>query len=386
MRRSLIAIMAFLLASTSFASAPKEWTFLIYLNGNNNLDSYGAMNINQMEKIGSTAKINVIVQWASLANGKTQRLYITKDNDTAQVTSKVVEDMGQVDMGDYKSIIEFVKWGASKYPAKHYFVDVWDHGSGWHLKPGEPMKDISWDDISGNHITTKQLATALTESSKILGQKIDIYGSDACLMAMVEIADEVKDSVSVFLGSEETEPADGWPYDTFLAGWNKLPATATAADVTKVLTKAYVEYYKGKAEDITLSAFDLNFLEPLNQSLKKFASSFKGLSTNEVSKVSEATKKSTHFSSDDYVDLGDFLDNVKALKISKLSKSMLNEVSTNMKNFVITNETFMKAQGAAIWIPTDAYTYSNYADRYSQMSFEQQTHWGDVAKLIANAK
>src|SRR4051812_16677829 len=60
----------------------KEWTFLTFLNGNNNLDSFGALNINQMEQVGSTDQINIVVQWASLRNRRTQRLYITKDKDT----------------------------------------------------------------------------------------------------------------------------------------------------------------------------------------------------------------------------------------------------------------------------------------------------------------
>ena len=205
MRLKLIALLLTIFSNTGIinnafadpSAQPKEWTFLIYLNGNNNLDSFGKMNINQMEKIGSTAKVNIVVQWASLENGKTKRLYITKDSDTTTVTSKIVEEMGQVDMGDYHSVINFVKWGAENYPAQHYFVDIWDHGSGWHFKPGETMKDISWDETTGNHITTEQLATALSESSKIIGHKIDIYGSDACLMAMVEIANLMTDSVGV---------------------------------------------------------------------------------------------------------------------------------------------------------------------------------------------
>ena len=395
MRLILTALVALIFNLTSTTSAhaipsaqPKEWTFLIYLNGNNNLDSYGKMNINQMEKIGSTAKINVVVQWASLENKKTQRLYITKDADTSKVTSKIVEDMGQVDMGDYRSVIDFVKWGSQNYPAQHYFVDIWDHGSGWHLKPGETMKDISWDDVSGNHITTEQLATALTESSKIIGHKIDIYGSDACLMAMVEIAQQVNDSVSVFLGSEETEPADGWPYDALLAGWNKLPATSTSKDVANILTKEYANYYKAKNSNATLSAFDLNFLAPLNASIKKFSTSFNALNSGDLKKVNQAAKDSTHFADDDYVDFGDFIDHVQSLKIKKLNQSIITEINNNTKNFVISNNTvgFPKAQGVSIWIPTDSSTYSEYADSYSRMDFDHETQWGDVAKKIANAK
>src|SRR5690349_13871147 len=78
----------------------KEWTLLVFLNGNNNLDRFGALNINQMEKVGSTSDINIVVQWASWSRDGVQRLLVNKDTDTENVTSPVVENIGKVDMGD----------------------------------------------------------------------------------------------------------------------------------------------------------------------------------------------------------------------------------------------------------------------------------------------
>lgn len=392
--RSIIALLA-LFTSGIIVEAkaeptvqPKEWTLLLFLNGNNNLDSFGALNLNQIEKIGSTDKINVVVQWASLENGKTQRLYMKKDNDTEKVTSPVIEDMGQVDMGDYQSVIDFVKWGSEKYPAKHYMLDLWDHGSGWHFKKqGGVLKDISWDEISGNHITTEQLATALTQSAKIIGHKIDLYASDACLMAMVEIAAQMEDSVDVFAGSEEVEPGEGWPYDTFLASWNKLPKGGNAREVAKVLSEEYAKSYETSGRDVTFSAFDMNFLAPMNAAIRTFSDSFRKLNNSELAKVKTAVEKSTRFSSDDYVDFLDFIKNLKAQKIAKLGKTTISDVSNSTEQFIVANNTvgFPNAHGMSIWIPTDSYTYSQYADRYSRLKFDNATRWGDVAKAIANA-
>src|SRR4051794_5303634 len=78
------------------AKGVKEWTFLIFLNGNNNLDPFGKMNIKQMEKIGSTDQVNIVVQWASAARKSTaQRLYINKDpSGLSDVVSPVIQEMG----------------------------------------------------------------------------------------------------------------------------------------------------------------------------------------------------------------------------------------------------------------------------------------------------
>ena len=186
------AILLFYTVPSHAASdaAQKEWTVLVFLNGNNNLDSFGAVNINQMEKVGSTPDINIVVQWASYASDRTKRLYIQKGNGTSAVTSPVVEDFPRVDMGDVKTLNDFIAWGIQKYPAKHYFIDVWDHGGGWHRGTLRPY-DISLDEFTGHLITTKQLGQAMAQAAGLIGHKVDIYGSDACMMAMAEVATEI---------------------------------------------------------------------------------------------------------------------------------------------------------------------------------------------------
>jgi len=370
---------------------PKDWTFLIYLNGDNNLDSFGAFNINQMEKIGSNDNINIVVQWASLKNKGSQRLLIKKDANTQKVTSPVVQDQGVVDMGDWHSIVDFVQWGVKNYPAKHYFVDVWDHGSGWHEKfkkdgpqnGGMSPIDISWDDNSGNHITTQQLGLALKEAAKIIGHKVDIYASDACLMAMPEVAGEMADSVSVFAGSEETEPGEGWPYDLLLTRWTALSKAnkAEPADVAKILVEEYANYYKAKNSAVTFSAFDLSKWSDLTQSITKLGTSIKGLTATDKKKVLTAAGDAQSFAYSDYVDFVDFLAQLKIQKITALSTA-LDSVNSTASDFVIesSNVKFPRSHGMAVWIPSEAYTLKEYADKYSQLSFDNETHWSDALK------
>ena len=51
-----------------------------------------------------------------------------------------------------------------------------------------------------------RLSYALSQIKDVLGQKIDLVGMDACLMAMVEVAYEIKDYVNILVASQETEP------------------------------------------------------------------------------------------------------------------------------------------------------------------------------------
>ncbi len=393
MRRTLffLALSAFSLIlqpAQAGTRAPKEWTFLIFLNGHNNLDPFGAFNINQMERIGSTDKINVVVQWASIKNKTVKRLLVQRDNDTNKVSSPVIQDMGRVDMGDWRQLVEFVRWGKEKFPAQKYFVDIWNHGSGWHGKNGvidggfTPM-DISYDDLSGNHMTTQQMGLALNESAKILGQKIDLYGSDACLMAMIEIAHEVKDAVRVFAGSEELEPGEGWPYDALLSRWNSTP-NATPQAVAKILSEEYAKYYEKSRSNVTFSAFDLQNLPQLSASIRKFGESLKALGSSALGQVQQAAAKSQKFTNSDYVDFIDFMNNLKAAQVTSLNTSILSEVNAATRSVIIANNTvrYPRANGMAIWLPSTTYEYSRYADLYSRLTFDRDTYWGDFLKAM----
>ncbi|MBI3542428.1 MAG: hypothetical protein HY075_04025 [Deltaproteobacteria bacterium] len=393
---SCLLVSSFALASEAQQqpSAEKEWTLLVYINGNNNLDSYGAMDINEMEAVGSNSKINVVVQWASMAT-TTKRLLVKKDNDVNTVTSPILEDLGNVDMGDYRTLIDFIRWGVAKYPAKKYFIDVWNHGSGWHMQLKNQLvaagqakaTDISWDEKSGNHITTEQLGQAMAEAAKIIGHKVDLYGSDACLMGMAEVAAEMSESVETYVGSEETEALKGWPYDTLLQGWNALP-NATSQEVAKVLVREYVKSYQGGSQgtesSATMSAYDMSKLGGLNTAVKAFGDRIKKLDKAARQKLVSSAESSQKFAYSDYVDVLDFLDQSSKARIEGLEDTTrgLREAA---KTFIIANaatEAYAKAQGLAMWLPTDSYSFDGYSSRYKALRFNAATGWGEALQAL----
>ncbi|HNW45138.1 MAG TPA: clostripain-related cysteine peptidase [Elusimicrobiales bacterium] len=238
------------------AKAPKEWTIMVFINGKNNLEPYALKDMNEMELAGSTDKINIVTETGRIdgyddSEGDwkgTRRYLITKDADTEKLSSKMVQDLGKTDMGDYKSVAAFGLWAKKNYPAKKYMLIVWNHGSGWEkgLRRGVD-KGISYDDETDNHITTPQLGLAL----KGMGG-VDVYGSDACLMQMPEVDYELKDSAAYIVGSEETEPGDGYTYNTFLAPVAARPEM-TPAELAKTAVDAYSDHYNQQGTGSTQS-------------------------------------------------------------------------------------------------------------------------------------
>lgn len=382
---STVLVLTLALSSVQAATAEKEWTFLTYINGNNNLDSYGAGDINEMEKVGSTDYVNVVVQWASEATKQTKRLLVVKDNDPSNVTSPILENMGLVDMGSAKTLAEFIKWGVTNYPAKKYFINVWNHGNGWHFtSSGFKPTDLSYDELSGNHITTEELGQVLREAAAMIGHKISIYGSDACLMNMAEVAGEFSDAVEVMVGSEQTEPLDGWPYDDLLAGWKP---GMTAAQVGTVLTNTYVDsYMKGSqgSDEVTFSALDLTKFGDFSAAVKTLGAKLQQIDQTNISKVKTAFSAVLNFTMGDYRDFGDMLTNIKKQGLLA-DDPALSDAQKALKSLVIANRDtsrYANASGISLWLPTSSYTYDNYIKRYSGLTFNKTSYWADALKRI----
>jgi hypothetical protein len=397
----LLGICAFLAGSVLAQAAEpvRDWTLLVYMNGDNSLDTFGPVNLRQMETVGSTDHLNIVVQWASSQNGKTQRLLVKKSTDPSNVTSPIVQDLGVVDMGDYHSLEAFIEWGAANYPARHYFVDVWDHGSGWHsIEAMSTIRsrhlnptDISWDDGSGNSITTKQLGQAIADASQSIGQKIDIYGSDACMMGMAEVAAEMKDSASYFLGSQEVEPGAGWPYDTFLQRWTSNPSL-TAVQVSTALAEEYSKSYSGGSNgnsSATMAVYDLSKQDELEAAVTQLGASILKLAPEELSKVAAAANATQAFTDSDYGDLKDFANRIGENGTRGIGSENINAVMNAYQDYVISNEVTSNfasaANGVSIWLPKSQSDYSSYTALYETMNFEIRTGWGKAVEAIVNA-
>lgn len=366
------------------SSALKEWTFLVFINGHNNLSSFADMNIKDMEKTGSSDKVNIVVEWGSDSTKITKRLLVKKSTNPKKVTSPTIMELPNHDMGDYKNLVDFVKWGVKNYPAKHYFVAVWNHGSGWHRTGSVSARDISFDDNTGNVITTEQLGLAMQESARYIGRPVDIYGSDACLMQMIEVGAELKDSVDYMVGSQELEPGEGWPYSPFIKQWVANPIM-TAAQVSTLLSKEYKKAYDGGVyghkPDTTFSAIDLRQLPAMYDSLQTLQSSLRSLSTPQFAEVKKAIKNSMNFYYTDYVDLGDFLKKTQSLSFSRAIEG-LSSAQTALKEVVITadnGDSFVNASGLSIWLPT---SQTSELNRYDNLEFSQKTGWNQLVRQV----
>ena len=287
---------------------PAEWTIMVYSSAKNDLERFLLADLNEMELIGSSAKVNIVAEVgridgydASDGDWKgVRRYYITKDSDKTKMGSKMLQDMGMLDQGDYKTLAAFGKWAKTAYPAKKYMLIVSNHGSGWEKGAGSPLvtKGISYDEQSGNHINTPQLGLALKEIGKI-----DVFGTDACLMQMAEVVYEIKDSVDYIVGSEETEPGDGYTYNDFLGPVVKNPAMG-AIELGKQAVNAYANHYDGIDQGYTQSLAKASSIGKLLTETNAFAAAM--MASGDKTLAKSARGAAINYAMDENRDLYDF--------------------------------------------------------------------------------
>jgi hypothetical protein len=243
------------------AQAPASWTVLIYLDGDNNLEREAIDDFLEMSAVGSNADLNIVVQFDRIPGYDsryddwtgTKRFLVTQG--ITPEPANALADLGEANMGDPQTLIDFVAWGKSTFPAQRTAVIVWNHGDGWRsasfLK--RERKAIAWDDTNGRDaLDMAELRDALSTVTDAGTSPIDLLAFDACLMAMIEIDDQIRPYVRVRVASEETEPGTGYPFDDILADLRDHPEW-DAPELGVSIVERYYAAYEGE----TQSAVDL---------------------------------------------------------------------------------------------------------------------------------
>lgn len=366
-------------------SGPTEWTILVFLNADNDLERFGILNFNQMEQIGSTDQVKIVVQMDrspgfDTSNGDwtdTRRFLVTRDNDTLNMTSPVVEYMGEMDMGDPEVLADFIRWGQANYPAKKYCLVLWNHGSGWRSYSslsGTVPRNISFDDTSYTSIKTSDLPGALAAANPL----IDVLAMDASLMQMLEVAYEVKDSARYMVGSEESPPGEGYEYHRWLGRLVANP-TMSPAELCNVLVQEYVTAYTGRYS-VTQSAVDLSKITGVAQAADSLARALIPFASSSAAALSSARDTAQSYAYVYYKDLVDYATRVSALLGSDEVFAARNELSNAMSAAVIaeahTGASVAQSHGLSIYIPEP----STYLVRYRDLAFARDTQWDEFLK------
>lgn len=431
---------------------PKPTTLIVYIAADNNLHPFAWKNIKQMETIGSNENINIIVQINTPGSTPTKR-YIIKNGRRLLVPGEGQLMSQKLNSGSPQTLIDCVAWAMKYYPAENLILNLWNHGAGvyepglsldynlqnvklvdpynlFRLDPTTNMlvldrsieyiispelfapnhtydekgnlfqkykgRGICFDETFKSYLSNQDLKYALSEiQTKILkGKKIGVLWFDACLMAMIEIANICKDHVSYLVGSQEVEYAAGSNYEFVLNPFLKksLHPKEFASHVVHSFEKAYQSVTK----DFTQSATDLSLLAPLESNINLVAGqlllAMQYQYNNSVIKYLQKCKTRPNcicFQEPSFIDIRSFYTNLQTnistitltnssvettIKYS-LSK-LLNQGIDLINQAVIANKVgtnLQKAGGLSIYFPE-----RGMFSTYPKCSFAQTNNWGKM--------
>jgi len=243
--------------SVPAASSPgQKWLVMLYQDADDKVleqDIY--FDLNEAERVGSTARMQIVAQMDRFRGGfagdgnwtGAKRFYVTKDEDLQRVGSKQIADLGEINMSDPKTLIDFVTWAMKAYPADKYALILSDHGMGW---PGaltdadsqrRSISNIPMEAAIGNLTYLQDLDGALGQIRAQTGlDKFELIGLDACLMSHIEVYDALAPHARYAVASQETEPALGWAYTGFLSHLAQNPNISGAA-LGKLIVDTYIQ-------------------------------------------------------------------------------------------------------------------------------------------------
>jgi hypothetical protein len=369
------------------------WTILVFMNGDNDLESAIWDDLNELEAIGSNEDVHVLVQvdrhesyWSGDGDWTdARRYYIDHDTDDDRLASTLIESLGEVDMGDPSVLSDFLLWAEQNYPAERIALSMWNHGDGWSVQGESPPPFISWDmtDNGWMSFAAGHFNEALDPWVAERGL-VDIVGFDACSMASWEVAHTLRDRAEYMVGSETVVGMDGFHYTEIIHALQADPDMSTQA-VADLFAWSAGDYN----EEWTFSVTDISKIDALSQTIDELAASVltdPDLQTALLDARARARGADSTWQ-DYYLDLGDLADVLSDSDEATLSAHG-DAIGSALSAAVPHNYTrapYAWTQGLTIYSDLDWTYLADYVDG-SGATWAQETRWDDLLVELAGPR
>lgn len=383
-----------------------EWTIISYSAADDDvLEENMVFDLNEMEVVGSNSQMNIVVQIDRYAHGftgdgdwtDTRRYLIQQDNNLSQITSPVVESVGEVDMGDPQTLIDFVTWAVQKYPARKYALIMSDHGGGW----TGGFSDLSAPDSA---LTMPEIVSAIDEIRQATGvDKFELIGFDACLMGQIEVFGSLYPYSNYMVASEEVIPAYGWSYAAWLGELAQNPgmdgsgvaqsiiSTYVVNDTLLTEVRATPDEINQEESTTTLSAIESARVPDVIGAMNQFVSAVAFIDQGIVAEArTYARSYSSLFgeeASPSFIDIGNFSDVLTDMTDDADVQQAAAQLQTAISSAVVSEKHGLKMSGSngiAFYFPdSDIYYFTEFNSEFppfyaeSSYKFLEQSVWDE---------
>ncbi len=368
-------LIIFLLTIGIFLSA-ESWTVLLYMAADNNLAEMGRLDINSMESVAQPADLNLIVQ-ADFPEGA-KRYKIQQDN-SEQITSPVLANLGTINSGDPNTLNSFIKWGFNRYPAQRKMLIIWSHGDSWYKD--NSGKWICPDDNAQDLISVSggELVLALSGIPHL-----DILLFDACSMQCIEVINEIHSFADYIIGSEDLVPQYGFPYEDIIplfdGDFDELLAQIPELYVSSYLPGQGINP-GGALWSVTCSVVKTELVPQFVQQIKNFAISQRFLAPKYFTVRNSCYSMNTGLAD---IDIRDFLEKAQTIWTSGTQNLLSLWTSIVISSCFTNPEETGNIGTAAIWFPDSRFNFENGWRQYHKLNFSRSRWLSFVNSAIGN--
>ncbi|MDR3589150.1 MAG: clostripain-related cysteine peptidase [Negativicutes bacterium] len=335
----------------------KDWTILIYANGNNELMPEMWRAKTDAEKIGSDDNVNVVLQ---ISREKNELVTIIRPYE-ALTPSRVkwigarryflingkadlIKDLGRINMANPMTLCDFLTWGMNCYPAKRYMLVLGGHGYQFVGAMTDYSQSVPY--IMG----IPELCEALQLACSEPGRKIDVLVLDICYFNLIEplyeFGKEENHAVQNIITYIRDGPLQGLSYDKLVQA---VRCNRQNSDMSSFLRQI-----------VDSLDFDLVAVEINHNKLSRIKRLFSDLADCYLAaKKGKGTQLHELFSANPEDDWYTLANSVKSTMQSLIH---CHKIVTNSKSFLLNSAT----------VPTNDW---ERLARYARLSFAQNNSW-----------
>jgi hypothetical protein len=197
------------------ANPVRDTTVLVYTSASADLEKPVRESLDELAGEVHRPDIQVVAQMGWAGQGQRELLGGTDK-----------ESVPSLDMSQPAALEDFLKWGMSKYPAKHYVVVMGGHGAG------------SFGAVTNSQRTHMMQLPEIRQAIEDSGCRPQMLIFNTCLGDQAESAAEFRDVTPVVVGSQTEQDGLGMPLGGWLAKTQGLddPRRAAAELVAECAT------------------------------------------------------------------------------------------------------------------------------------------------------
>ena len=230
--------------------AKSKWTFIVYMAADNNLDSAALEDFREIECGDCNSElVKTIVLFDRAQNAmqsesswRGTRLFeinhSSANSKSIQLNSKALgigSQSAELNMGDPETLISLLNFSRTYYPAEHYALIIWGHGTGYRFAANKTNRAVAIDDTSGSFMSIPELRKAI--KSGMGNDKVELIGFDTCFGAELEEIYELRQEANWFAGVEGVQDASGWDYSSWMN--QELETCEEGCQVAKLIERQY---------------------------------------------------------------------------------------------------------------------------------------------------